>query len=50
MSNFTVEAVNLIQDTPWQVNPFVLDLSKAIFEKGANVYNDGDVVLDLSTG
>lgn len=48
LSDVTVEAVNLIQDTPWMVNPFVADLVTALETIGDDVINsDGDTVLQV---
>ncbi|MDQ2066710.1 DNA-directed RNA polymerase [Xinfangfangia sp. CPCC 101601] len=37
LSGYTVEAVNHIQDTPWQINPMMFDLITRIAEEGANL-------------
>lgn len=37
LSNYTVEAVNHIQDTPWQINPYMMDLITRMFDKGDNI-------------
>lgn len=45
LSNYTVEAVNHIQDTPWQVNRFTLDLIQSTRKNLLN--SKGEVVLRL---
>jgi DNA-directed RNA polymerase, mitochondrial len=37
LSHYTVEAVNLIQDTPWQVNPWMMDTIQTLRGLGRNV-------------
>lgn len=37
LSSYTVDAVNHIQDTPWAVNPFVLDVVTQFFDAGEDV-------------
>lgn len=37
LSGYTIEAVNLIQETPWVVNKFVLDAILTFTERGVNV-------------
>lgn len=37
LSEYTVEAVNLIQETPWQVNKFVIDVVTSLESLGQNV-------------
>lgn len=49
LSNYTVEAVNYIQETPWQVNPFIFDLATKVFEWGIDLVNDeGEFVLRVN--
>lgn len=51
LSHYSVDAVNHIQETPWQVNPFILDTVKAFRELGQNVTirtrDEDEVVLRL---
>ncbi len=37
LSGYTVQAVNHIQNTPWSINGFVLDLVQSIVEAGTNL-------------
>jgi DNA-directed RNA polymerase len=37
LSNYTVEAVNHVQDTPWTINPFMMDVARRFWEEGKNV-------------
>lgn len=37
LSEYTVEAVNLIQETPWQINKFLIDVVSGFEELGQNV-------------
>lgn len=42
LSGYTVESVNLIQDTPWQINPFILEVVTHFFKDGRNLgFNTG---------
>ena len=45
LSEYTVEAVNLIQETLWQVNPFVMDTVNALSAGGKDVIVDGETFL-----
>ena len=48
ISDITLKALNVIQDTPWTVNPFILDVVKRFEAKGKNVTNSsGSVILRL---
>lgn len=48
LSHYTVEAVNLIQETPWMINGFVLDVIRQLVNENTNVTNaDDDMVLRL---
>lgn len=49
LSNYTVEAVNYIQETPWQVNPFMMATISEFFDQGRNVMlDDGEVVITIA--
>lgn len=37
LSNYTVEAVNYIQETPWQINPFMLDAISMFFDQSEDL-------------
>lgn len=46
LGEYTVAAVNHVQDTPWEVNRFILDVVAHAADVGANLKNSkGDVVL-----
>ena len=53
LSNYAIDAVNLIQDTPWEVNPFIADVIKALFDAGENLsiknkHGDVDTILRIA--
>lgn len=45
LSDYTVQSVNAIQDTPWQTNDFILKTVLGLVEGGVNCAVDDDVVL-----
>lgn len=40
LSVYTVEAVNHIQDTPWQVNPFLMNTIQMFFDQGVDLTHE----------
>jgi DNA-directed RNA polymerase len=41
LSDYSVDAVNHVQNTPWQVNKFTLGFVQSMRDSGRNIYNDG---------
>ena len=49
ISNYTLNAVNYIQDTPWMINKYILHVIQRLQENGTNVLNSyGEVALRLA--
>lgn len=48
ISKTTVDAVNLMQDTPWEINPYIMDVINAFTEIGEDVVYDGELILRLT--